>query len=437
MEIRRDRYLNQVISKKNDGMIKIITGIRRCGKSYLLNELFRKHLIESGVSERDIILLALDEDENYRYRNPIELGKYIREICSDTTRYFYVIIDEIQKVDSVQNPYLPDNPAEKIGFVDVLLGLKKIKNIDIYVTSSNSRMLSIDILTEFKDRGEEIRVNPLTFDEFCSAYQGESSRAWTEFMMYGGMPFVLSKSSHQEKAEYLQGLFDRTYITDVIERNDLKGSKEVLDDLLNYLASSVGSLTNATKLENTFKSEKKINISHNTITTYIDDFIDAFILKRASRFDIKGRRYIGAQQKYFFADIGLRNARLNFRQQEENHIMENIIYNELTSRGFSVDVGVVPITIVNDKGSRQQSQLEVDFVCSRGMDRYYIQSALTVAEESKRQQEINSLVRINDSFNKIVVVKDRIIPWRDDMGITYIDIEDFLLEYIDKKISET
>jgi len=432
MEIARDRYLNQVIAKKNDGMIKIVTGIRRCGKSYLLNELFRKHLIASGVSERDIVMLALDEDENYRYRNPIELGKYVRELCADTARHFYVILDEVQKIDSIQNPYLPDNPKEKIGFVDVLLGLKKLKNVDIYVTGSNSKMLSVDILTEFKDRGEEIRVNPLTFDEFCAAYQGDRSRAWTEFMMYGGMPFVMSKAGHQEKAEYLKGLFDRTYVTDVIERNSLRGSKEVLDDLLNYLASAVGSLTNATKLENTFRSEKRISVSHSTIATYIDAFIDAFILRKAERYDVKGRKHIGAQQKYFFADIGLRNARLNFRQQEEGHIMENIIYNELAARGFSIDVGVVPATVVNAMGARQQSQLEVDFVCHRGQGRHYIQSALTVAEEGKRLQEINSLVRIKDSFNKIVVVKDSIIPWRDDMGILYIGIEDFLLKYIDK-----
>jgi len=430
MEIARDRYLNQIIAKKNDGMIKIITGIRRCGKSYLLNELFRKHLVSHGVSERDIVMLALDEDENIRYRNPLELGKYIRELCADRTRYFYVLLDEIQKVNSVRNPYLPDNPDERVGFVDVLLGLKKLPNVDLYVTGSNSRMLSIDILTEFKDRGEEIRVNPLTFDEFYAAYQGEQRRAWTEFMMYGGMPFVLSKAGYAEKADYLKGLFERTYITDVIERNHLRGSKDVLEDLLNYLASSVGSLTNATRLEHTFKSKLNLNVSHNTIASYIDAFVNAFILKRADRYDIKGRKYIGAQQKYFFTDVGLRNARLNFRQQEENHIMENIIYNEMTARGFSVDVGVVEASIVNVEGKRQRTQLEVDFVCQRGNGRYYIQSALTIADESKRLQEINSLVRVNDAFARIVVVRDNIVPWRDDEGILYIGVEDFLLNYI-------
>ena len=432
MNIQRDRYLSQIIAKKNDGMIKIITGIRRCGKSYLLNVLFRQHLMDIGVAEQNIIMLALDEDINAKYRNPLELGKYIREICANKERSFYVLLDEIQKVDSIQNTYLPDNPNEKIGFVDVLLGLKKLDNVDLYVTGSNSKMLSVDILTEFKDRGEEIRVNPLTFDEFCSAYEGESRMAWIEYMMYGGMPFVMSKKGHAEKAAYLKGLFERTYITDVIERNKLRASKDVLEDMLNYLASSVGSLTNATKLENTFKSTKNLIVSHSTISTYIDYFIDAFILKKAERYDIKGRKYIGAQQKYFFSDVGLRNARLKFRQQEENHIMENIIYNELTARGFSVDVGVVDTMVTNTEGKRQRSQLEVDFVCQRGQVRYYIQSALTVADETKRLQEINSLTKIKDSFIKIVVVKDYIIQWRDNTGILYIGIEDFLLNYINK-----
>ncbi len=430
MNIQRDRYLSQIIAKKNDGMIKIITGIRRCGKSYLLNVLFRQHLMDMGVAEQNIIMLALDEDINAKYRNPLELGKYIREICANKERSFYVLLDEIQKVDSIQNTYLPDNPNEKIGFVDVLLGLKKLDNVDLYVTGSNSKMLSVDILTEFKDRGEEIRVNPLTFDEFCSAYEGESRMAWIEYMMYGGMPFVMSKKGHAEKAAYLKGLFERTYITDVIERNKLRASKDVLEDILNYLASSVGSLTNATKLENTFKSTKNLIVSHSTISTYIDYFIDAFILKKAERYNIKGRKYIGAQQKYFFSDVGLRNARLNFRQQEENHIMENIIYNELTARGFSVDMGVVDTMVTNAEGKRQRSQLEVDFVCQRGQVRYYIQSALTVADETKRLQEINSLTKIKDSFIKIVVVKDYIIQWRDDSGILYIGIEEFLLNYI-------
>lgn len=432
MVIKRDRYLKQLLDKKRDGMIKIVTGLRRCGKSYLLNVLFRQQLIDDGVQGRDIIMLALDEDINARYRNPLELGKFIREQCADQSRYFYVLLDEIQEVRSVRNPYLPDNPDETIGFVDVLLGLKNLPNVDLYVTGSNSKMLSADILTEFSDRGEEIRVNPLTYNEFVSAYQGDTRTAWNEFMMYGGMPFVLGRNGHAEKAAYLQGLFERTYITDVIKRNNLKGSKDVLEELLNILASSIGSLTNATKLENTFKSVRHINISHNTISTYIDCFIDAFLLKRAERYDIKGRKYIGAQQKYFYSDVGLRNARLNFRQQEENHIMENILYNELVARGFSVDVGVVETMSANPEGRRQRSYLEVDFVCNRGHDRYYIQSALTVADESKRIQETNSLNRISDSFSKIVVVRDNIVRWHDENGILYIGIEDFLLNYIDQ-----
>lgn len=413
-------------------MIKIITGIRRCGKSFLLNVLFRQHLIDEGVEERNIIMLALDEDINMRYRNPLELGKHIRELCSDRSRYFYVLIDEIQKVDSIANPYLPDNPRERIGFVDVLLGLKNLPNVDIYVTGSNSKMLSVDILTEFKDRGEEIRLNPLTFDEFMTVYHGDNRMAWTEFMMYGGMPLVVSKRDHSEKAAYLKGLFERTYISDVIERNRLKGAKDVIDELLNILASSVGSLTNTTRLENTFRSERGVSISHNTIANYIDYFTDAFILKKAARYDIKGRKYIGAQQKYFYADVGLRNARLNFRQMDETHLMENVIYNELSARGFSVDVGIVETIIVNAMGKHQRSLLEVDFVCHRGHATYYIQSALTVAEESKRRQETNSLRKINDSFVKIVVVRDYIIPWRDEDGILYIGVENFLLQYINR-----
>lgn len=431
MVIRRDRYLQQLISKEGDGMVKIVTGVRRCGKSYLLNVLFRRHLLDAGVEERDIIMLALDEDINARYRNPLELGTYIRDRCADASRHFYVLLDEIQKVNSIPNPYLATT-AERIGFVDVLLGLRALPNADIYVTGSNSRMLSVDVLTEFRDRGEEIRLNPLTFDEFMTAYHGESRMAWTEYMMYGGMPLVMSKTTHAEKAAYLKGLFDLTYITDVIERNNLRGTKDVLEDILNILASSVGSLTNTTKLENTFKTRRAVAISHNTIANYIDCFIDAFVLKKAMRYDIKGRRYIGAQQKYFFSDIGLRNARLNFRQQEETHIMENILYNELTARGFSVDVGVVETNVSNAQGKHQRSFLEVDFVCHKGHGRYYIQSALTVADESKRRQEIRSLKKINDSFVKIVVVRDYIVRWRDDDGILYIGVEDFLLNYINK-----
>lgn len=430
MVIKRDRYLKQMIAKKKNGMIKIITGIRRCGKSYLMNVLFREHLLQYGVQESEIIMLALDQDINIRYRNPLELGKHIRALCANQTHFYYVLLDEIQKVDSIPNPYLPDNPKERVGFVDVLLGIKELPNVDLYVSGSNSKMLSMDILTEFKDRGEEIRINPLTFDEFMSAYQDDNRMAWPEFITYGGMPFVLSKTSHADKAAYLQGLFERTYITDVIERNKLKNAKDVLEDLLNILASSIGSFTNTSKLENTFKSERHINISHNTISSYIDHLIDAFILKRAVRYDIKGRKYIGAQQKFFYSDVGLRNARLNFRQQEENHIMENIIYNELTARGFSVDVGVIETMIVNSAGKRQRSPLEVDFVCHRGHSRYYIQSALTVAEESKRKQEINSLTRIDDSFEKIVVIRDYIVRSRDEAGILYINVEDFLLNYI-------
>ena len=430
MVIKRDRYLQQLIDKQLDGRIKIVTGIRRCGKSFLLNNLFRNHLVNAGVPDDQIIMIALDEKAFTRYRNPDELDNYVREICADRSRQYYVLIDEIQMVESIQNPYLPDTPTERIGFVEVLLGLMKLPNVDLYVTGSNSHMLSTDIMTEFKDRGDEIHINPLTFDEFHSVYDGDPRLAWPEYIRYGGMPFVLTRKGHAEKAKYLQDLFSKTYITDVIERHRLRNSQDVLEDLLNYLASSVGSLTNPTKLANTFKTVKQQTISHNTIGNYMNYFAEAYIISKAERYDIKGRKYIGALQKYFYTDPGLRNARLNFRQQEENHIMENILYNELCARGFSVDVGVVEAMVTNAEGKRQRAQLEVDFVCQRDDERYYIQSALTVADEAKRLQETNSLVRITDSFSKIVVVRDYILRSKDENGILYIGIEDFLLNYI-------
>ena len=429
MRIERKRNLQRLIDSRQDGQIKIITGIRRCGKSYLLGVLYREYLLQDGVQPEQIISLELDNDFNARYRNPLELGKYLREMVSDTTKVYYILLDEIQMVETIRNPYLPIETDSKITFVDVLLGLKNLPNVDVYVTGSNSKMLSSDVATAFRDRGEEIHITPLTYDEFYAAYPMEKRLAWREFITYGGMPMVLQKRNHEEKAKYLQDLFKLTYLRDVIERNRLRADTELLDELLNVVASAVGSLTNPTRLANTFQSVKGLKIKNETISAYLDCFIDAYILAKAYRYDIKGRSYIDTPLKYYFTDIGLRNARLNFRQQEETHIMENILYNELVARGFNIDVGVVEYNYTSE-GRKVRSQLEVDFVVNRAEKRYYIQSALTVADEEKRQQEVNSLNRIDDSYAKIVVVRDNILPWTDECGVHYINIEDFLLQRI-------
>lgn len=424
--IERKKYLERLIAKKENGLVKVITGIRRCGKSYLLFNIYKNYLKSIGVDDECIICLALDDDENIKYRNPFELGKYIRSLTADESKTYYVFLDEIQKVVTIQNPYI-EGVEDKIGFVDVVLGLMKHDNIDVYVTGSNSKMLSSDILTEFRGRGDEIRVNPLSFEEFYNAFDGDKRDAWGEYYTYGGLPLVMKRKGHEEKAKYLQSLFDKIYIGDIIERNKILNDKSVLDDILNIVSSSVGSLTNAGKIAKAFKSEKQVTISDDTVSRYLDFFIDAFMLYKANRYDVKGRKYIGSPLKYYFSDVGLRNARLNFRQQEENHIMENIIYNELCIRDFSVDVGVVEYCYKDENKKSKRAQLEIDFVANKGSKKYYIQSALTVADEEKRNQEIRSLKRVGDSFKKIVVVKDNIIPWHDDDGILYIGIEQFLL----------
>ena len=427
MEIERPQYLKKLIAKKENGFIKIITGVRRCGKSYLLFNLYHEYLNSVNVEDKYIVKLALDEARNAKYRNPLELDQYIREQITDKNHMYYVFLDEIQKVADIQNPHIDDKSA-KIGFVDVLLGLMKISNVDLYVTGSNSKMLSSDILTEFRDRGDEVKVNPLTFKEFCAAYGGETRNAWKEFFTYGGMPVVLSRKTHEEKSKYLKDLFTKTYITDVVERHKILNDKEVLEELLNIVSSSIGSLTNPTKLSNTFRSVKKTNISAVTIRTYLEYFIDAFIICKSYRYNIKGKKYIDTPLKYYFSDVGLRNARLNFRQQEENNIMENIIYNELAARSFDIDVGFVEYNHKNKSGKSQRSQLEVDFIANKDSKRYYIQSALSVSDEDKRNQETNSLYRIDDSFKKIIIVKDDIIPWYDEKGVLYIGVEQFLLD---------
>ena len=424
MRYERKQYLEQLIKKKDNGRIKIITGLRRSGKSYLLFTLFHQYLLNSGIEREQIIELALDEIENAKYRNPFELDKYIRNKITNDTKQHYVLIDEIQFVSEVANPYLDDD--SKIGFIDVVLGLMKIKNVDIYVTGSNSKMLSSDILTQFRDRGDEIRIYPLSFAEIYENYKGDRRNVWRDYYTYGGMPMVWSFDTHEEKSKYLSDLFERTYIKDILERYNIKNNKEILNILLSVLASSIGSLTNPSKLANTFLSERQIRIGPDTIEAYINYFLDAFILQKAQRYDVKGRKYIKTPNKYYFSDVGLRNAKLGFRQTEETHLMENVLYNDLVRRGYDIDVGIVEEN-TQENGKNVRKQLEVDFVVNRNDERYYIQSALSIDSPEKKKQEIASLIHIPDSFKKIVIIKDYIQPWIDDNGIYYIGIEDFLL----------
>ena len=422
----REQYLKEIISKKDNGRIKIITGLRRSGKSVLLFQLYREWLLGEGVKEDQIITLALDILENARYRNPLELDKYVRDHMVDPKKRYYIFIDEIQFVSEIQNPYV-DNEDAKITFIDVILGFMHMDNADVYVTGSNSKMLSSDILTQFRDRGDEIRVYPLSFAEFYNEYEGDKRGAWQDYYTYGGMPLATSLESHEEKSRYLKDLFDRTYIKDVLERHEIKNDTEVLDILLDVLASGIGSLTNPSKLANTFKSERQIGIGSETIEKYIGYFEESFLIEKAVRYDVKGRKYIGTPAKYYYTDLGLRNARLGFRQLEETHIMENVLYNDLIRRGMNVDVGVVEYNTKDADGKKIRKQLEVDFVVNQGGKRFYIQSALSIADPDKKEQEIESLKRIPDSFSKMVVVRDYLKPWQDENGITYVGIEQFLL----------
>ena len=422
----REQYLKEIISKKDNGRIKIITGLRRSGKSVLLFQLYREWLLGEGVKEDQIIALALDILENARYRNPLELDKYVRDHMVDPKKRYYIFIDEIQFVSEIQNPYV-DNEDAKITFIDVILGFMHMDNADVYVTGSNSKMLSSDILTQFRDRGDEIRVYPLSFAEFYNEYEGDKRGAWQDYYTYGGMPLATSLESHEEKSRYLKDLFDRTYIKDVLERHEIKNDTEVLEILLDVLASGIGSLTNPSKLANTFKSERQIGIGSETIEKYIGYFEESFLIEKAVRYDVKGRKYIGTPAKYYYTDLGLRNARLGFRQLEETHIMENVLYNDLIRRGMNVDVGVVEYNTKDADGKKIRKHLEVDFVVNQGGKRFYIQSALSIADPDKKEQEIESLKRIPDSFSKMVVVRDYLKPWQDENGITYVGIEQFLL----------
>ena len=426
--IPRDKYLNQLVRRMNNGKIKIVTGIRRCGKSVLLNEIFYAYLIEQGIPDSHIIKISLEDSSSAKYRNPLHLDEYVRSLIIDDAPY-YILLDEIQNVVSIRNPWIDDPEADdRIGFPDVLMGLMKIRNVDLYVTGSNSHMLSTDVVTQFRDRGDEIHMAPLSFHEFFDAYQGNKEDAWRQYYTYGGLPRVLELPSHQEKAKYLKSLFHNTYLKDVMERHDIRNEEEVLNDLLSVIASSAGSLTNPSKISKTFKSEKKKNVSPETIRQYLDYFEEAYLTDESKRYDVKGRKYINTLSKYYFTDPGLRNSWLNFRQLEENHLMENIIYNELIMRGYSVDVGIVEVRELNEEKKQVRKQLEVDFVASMQDDRYYIQSALHIDDEEKKKQETGSLKKIHDSFRKIVIVRDSIMPYKDEDGILYLGVIDFLLD---------
>lgn len=411
MEIKRDIYLNRLIRRECNGLIKIVTGVRRCGKSYLLFNLFHNYLSEKGVPENHIIEVALDDRSNKALRDPDNMLQFIKNQIVDKNTY-YIILDEVQLLGE---------------FEDVLNSLLHIRNADVYVTGSNSKFLSSDVITEFRGRGDEVRLHPLSFREYCSVYPGNTDEAWDDYFTYGGLPLILSRETAEEKADYLMTLFQKVYLSDIIDRHKIRNQEE-LDELVDILASAVGSLTSPQKLAKTFKSVKQKNISDKTLKRYIDYLTDAFLVSKAVRFDIKGKRYIGSPAKFYFEDVGLRNARLNFRQIEENHIMENIIYNELRIRGFHVDVGVIEKFGKNEDDKTTKKQLEIDFIATKGSEKYYIQSAFSMPTPEKREQEVRSLNSISDSFKKIIVVRDNIKLRRDERGINTIGLRSFLMD---------
>lgn len=411
MDIKRDKYLSDLVNRMNNGMIKVVTGIRRCGKSYLIFTIFKNYLKEQGVDEAHIVTIELDQRKDKKYRDPDIILEYIESRITDDEKY-YILLDEVQLLKD---------------FEEVLNSLLHIKNIDIYVTGSNSKFLSKDVITEFRGRGDEIHIFPLTFKEFMQAYDGDIYRGWAEYVVYGGLPLTVTMKAEEQKIKYLTNLFEETYLKDIIERHHIEKTQE-LEDLVNVLASAIGSLTNVPKIEATFRSVIQSNISSNTIRQYIEYLEDAFVINKANRYNVKGRKYIGTPNKYYFEDVGLRNARLGFRQVEETHIMENIIYNELRSRGYSVDVGVVEKRGKNKDGKEERTYLEIDFIANLGSKRYYIQSAFSMPTEEKRDQEKSSLINIGDSFKKIIIVKDVVNVTRDEEGITTMSIYDFLLK---------
>lgn len=408
MEINRNRYLNTLLRKRNNGLIKIITGIRRCGKSYLLGTIFKNALIDEGVPKNHILHMSLDSFENEKYLNPKEFYTWATEKITDNKTYYF-LLDEIQLMDR---------------FESVLNGLNEKPNVEVYVTGSNAKFLSKDIATEFAGRGDEIHMYPLSFSEFKSVYNGDNQHALQEYMLWGGIPLVVL-AAEEDKAKLLKTLFEETYIRDIILKHKIRNQRE-LEDLLNILSSSIGSLTNPEKLMNTFRTVKKSKITANTIAKYIEYCEDSFLIESAKRYDIKGKAYIETPQKYYFSDLGLRNVRLGFRQNEPTHIMENIIYNELKIRGFEIDIGVVPVIEKNEKAMSVKKQLEIDFICTMGMKKYYIQSAYSLPDSTKREQEIRPFIKSGDSFKKIVITNDITHPVYDDNGILTINFLDFL-----------
>lgn len=410
MEIKRDRYLNTLISKEHNGLIKVITGMRRCGKSYLLFTFFKKHLLSEGVDEAHIIEIAFDAFENKKFRDPDVLYPYLKEQIKDDAMY-YVLLDEVQLLGE---------------FESILNSLIRVKNVDVYVTGSNARFLSKDVVTEFRGRGDEVHMYPLNFVEFMSVYQGTKQDGWNEYLLYGGIPLVLEFSTPDQKIAFLKSLFEETYISDIAGRHNIRNKAE-LEELLNILSSAIGSLTNPEKLSATFQTVKKKKISNVTIKRYIDYLSDSFLIDSAIRYDVKGKKYIGTPAKYYFTDMGLRNVRLNFRQIEETHSMENIIFNELKMRGFNVDVGVIVQYDTNEKGNSIRKQLEIDFVCNQGSKRYYIQSAYAVPDQAKMEQEQRSLMLTGDFFKRIIITKDTPAPYYNESGVLIMSVYDFLL----------
>lgn len=412
IEFNRGKYLQKLVSHKHNRLVKIVTGVRRCGKSYLLFNLFKQHLLDSGVDAAHIIEIVFDDRRRHNLRNPDACIEYVTSLIKDDQIY-YVLLDEVQLMED---------------FEDVLLTFLHIPNLDTYATGSNSRFLSSDVITEFRDRGDEIHIAPLSFSEYANAFPDKPwNDLWEEYYNYGGMPYAAQLSSPEEKEDYLKRLFERTYIKDIVERYNIQ-EKQPMEQLVNIIASSIGTLTNPLKLENSFLSMGKTKLSHVTISQYLDYLQDAFLVEKSVRYDIKGKKYISTPSKYYFVDMGLRNARLNFRQTEENHIMENVIYNELRMRGFSVDVGTVEIKEKQPDGTWQRKQLEIDFVANKGNRRYYIQSAFMLTDEQKRLQEERPLLRVNDSFKKVIVVRDNIILRRDENGLVTMGLKQFLLD---------
>lgn len=410
MEIKRNRYLNTLISKKHNGLIKVITGMRRCGKSYLLFTLFKEHLLSDGIDEDHIIEIAFDAFENKKYRDPDVLYPYLKEQIKDDAMY-YVLLDEVQLLGE---------------FESILNSLIRMKNVDVYVTGSNARFLSKDVITEFRGRGDEVHMYPLSFAEFMSVYPGTKQDGWNEYMLYGGIPLVLEFTTPDQKIAFLKSLFEETYISDIVGKHHIRNKAE-LEELLNILSSAIGSLTNPQKLSATFQTVKKKKISNSTIKRYIDYLCDSFLIDSAIRYDVKGKKYIDTPVKYYFTDMGLRNARLNFRQIEETHSMENIIFNELKMRGFNVDVGVIMQYETNEKGTNIRKQLEIDFVCNQGSKRYYIQSAYAIPDQAKMEQEQRSLMLTGDFFKRIIITKDTPAPYYNESGVLIMNVYDFLL----------